>query len=244
VTVQDTVEFVRAPATARPTDLIAHIGFETSDDASLVPVLTLVGWVFCLVIGVLGLLLPYGRPRRSVKAPESVKVQRLVVELSKAPPVPVEADRLSGNPGPSTPLPADAMAPPPIPVAQLSPAIAFAVPVEGPTRVVPLDQATYARPAHPALSTAVQQLTFGQGEGRQPSPEYPRQAIQQHQEGVVTVRFVVAGNGQVSSAEAVQPCPWPLLNESAVRTVRQQWRFPAGEMRVYDVAIRFQIATQ
>jgi TonB family protein len=225
-------------------DVIAHVGFETGDDTPLVPVLTLVGWVVCLAIGVLGLILSYGRPHRSTNATESVKVQRLVVELSKEPAAPVETERLPGNPGPSTPLPADAMAPPPIPVAQPSPAIAFALPVEGPTRVVPLDQATYARPAHVAQSPAVQQLTFGQGEGRQPAPDYPTQAIQQHQEGVVIVRFVVAASGQVSSAEATTPCPWPLLNESAVRAVRQQWRFPAGEMRVYDVAIRFKIATE
>jgi protein TonB len=239
VTARETIQSAGSPAT----DLIAHIGFETGDDTSLVPVLTLVGWLCCLAIGVLGLMLPYGHPHRSVTATESVKVQRLVVELSKEPPAPVETERLAGNPGSSTPLPADAMAPPPIAVAQPSPAIAFALPVEGPTRVVPLDQATYAKPAHPAQSTAVQQLTFGQGEGRQPSPEYPMQAIEQHQEGVVVVRLIVAANGQVSSAEAIQPCSWPLLNESAVRTVRQQWRFSVGEMRVYDVAIRFQIAT-
>ena len=91
---------------------------------------------------------------------------------------------------------------------------------------------------------SVQRLTFGQGEGRQPSPEYPAQAIQQHQEGTVVVRLVVGENGQVSSAEATQPCPWPMLNEAALRAVRHQWRFPAGDLRVYEVAIRFQIAAQ
>src|SRR5579859_1009453 len=223
---------------------ITYVGFERSDDTPLVSVCTLVAWVVCLAIGLLGFALPYSRPHQSVKAPESMKVQRLVVELSKEPAAPMEAKRPSGNPQEAVPLPVDTMAPPPIPVAQPSPTIAFAVAVEGPTRVVPFDQATYAQPAGPSQPPVVQSLTFGQGEGRQPSPDYPAGALQQHQEGTVVVRLIVAESGQVSSAEAIQPCRWPLLNESAVRAVRQRWRFSPGDMRVYDVAIRFQIATQ
>ena len=245
MTASETTQFVGRPPSGRPTDFVAPVGFDADDDVSLVDVLTLVGWIVCLSVGVLGFVLHYSRPHRSVKATESVKVQRLVVELSKEPPAPVESERLPGNKATSTvPLPADAMAPPPIPVAEPSSAIAFALPVEGATRVVPLDQAGYARPAHPAQTAPVQQLTFGQGEGRQPSPDYPAQAIQQHQEGVVVVRFVVGESGQVSSAEAIEPCPWPMLNESALRAVRQLWRFPAGPVRVYDVSIRFQITTE
>jgi protein TonB len=243
VTANVTTRVIESTATARPPNLMAHIGFEPNDDTPLAPVLTFVVWIVCLAIGLLGLLLPYSRPHRPVKTPESVKVQRLVVELSKEPLTPNEDEHPPGSLSSSAPLPADAMAPPPIAVAQPSAAIAFAVPVEGPTRVVPFDQATYAKPSSPA-TPAVQRLTFGQGEGRQPSPQYPVQAIQQHQEGTVVVRLVVGESGKVSSAEATQPCPWPLLNEAALRAVRQQWRFPPGDLRVYDVAIRFEIATE
>lgn len=236
----ESIQFAGSPATARPMTPLAHIGFEPDDDAPLTPVLTLVVWIVCLAVGVLGFMLPYARPHESVNAPQSVKVERLVVELSKEPAAPSENERLLG-PRASVPLPTDAMAPPPIAVAQPSAAIAFAVPVEGPTRVVPFNQATYAKLSQVA---AVQRLTFGEGEGRQLSPEYPLQSIQQHQEGVVVVRLTVAENGQVTSAEAIQPCPWPLLNESAVRTVRYKWRFSGGDVRVYDVAIRFQLITQ
>jgi periplasmic protein TonB len=225
---------------ARPATLMAHIGFESNEDTPLTPVLTFVIWVVCLAIGLLGFLLSYSRPHRPVKTPESVKVERLVVELSNAPEVSPENDHPPGNIA-STPLPADAMAPPPIAVAEPSAAIAFAVPVEGPTRVVPFNEATYAKPT---TMPSIQRLTFGQGEGRQPSPQYPVLAIQQHQEGTVIVRLVVGENGQVSSAEATQPCPWPMLNEAALRAVRQQWRFSPGDLRVYDVAIHFEIAPQ
>jgi len=242
VITNQTTGVVGPPAATRPMNVMAHIGFEPNDETPLAPVLTFVAWVVCLAIGLLGFLLPYSRPHRSVKTPESVKVERLVVELSKKPPAPDDRESPPGNPSSSVPLPADAMAPPPIAVAEPSAAIAFAVPVEGPTRVVPFDQATYAKSS--STAPAVQRLTFGQGEGRQPSPEYPAQAIQQHQEGTVVVRLVVGENGQVSSAEATQPSPWPMLNEAALRAVRLQWRFPTGDLRVYDVAIRFEIAPQ
>jgi periplasmic protein TonB len=231
------------PATARPTNLMAHIGFEPNDNAPLAPVLTFVAWVVCLAIGLLGFLLPYSRAHPPVKASEPVKVEKLVVELSKEPEVSPESEHPPGSPSSSIALPADAMAPPPIAVAQPSAAIAFAVPVEGPTRVAPFNEATYANPSSTA-APAVEKLTFGQGEGRQPSPEYPVQAIRQHQEGMVVVRLVVGESGRVSSAEAIRPCLWPLLNEAALRAVRQQWRFPPGGLRVYDVAIHFQIAAQ
>jgi protein TonB len=89
---------------------------------------------------------------------------------------------------------------------------------------------------------APQQLTYGQGEGRQPAPEYPYRARREGQEGVVKVRFSVGDDGRVLSAEAASPSPWPILNESAVRVVRERWRFRAGPLRNYEVAIRFQLS--
>jgi TonB family protein len=86
-----------------------------------------------------------------------------------------------------------------------------------------------------------QPLVFGEGEGRQPAPEYPRQSVREGQEGVVVVRLSVDESGRVQFAEAVSPSPWALLNESAVHTVRDRWRFRAGPPRLYDVAIRFEL---
>jgi len=242
VNAKGTIQFVGPPVTARPADSIAHIGMEPAEDTSLMEVLTFVMWVACLAVGLLGFAFHYSRPPRPVKQLEPVKMEKLFVQLSKQPAVPLENMRLSANAGPSPSAPADQMAPPAIPVAAPSPAIAFAVPVEGATRVVPLSQAAYGRPAKP--SPAVQQLTYGVGEGQQPAPEYPAEALAQHQEGTVVVRFVVGESGLVTSAEAVQPCPWPLLNESAVRTIRRFWRFAAGNVREYEIAIHFQIAPQ
>ena len=90
-------------------------------------------------------------------------------------------------------------------------------------------------------SVPVQPLVFGQGEGRQPAPPYPPTAIRQGQEGIVTVRLNVGSDGQVTAAEASIPSPWPLLNEAAIRTVRNRWYFTAGVPRSYEVIIRFKI---
>ena len=231
--------FAGPPATAAP---IAHFGMEPTSGAPLIPVVTFVIWTACLAVGLLGLVLRYSHPPPIVKPAEPVKVENLFVHLGRETITPTENQPRGPAGAPATALPADEMAPPAIPVATPSPAIAFAVPVEGATRIVPLDQAAYGRPSQPA--PAVQQLTFGVGEGQQASPDYPPQAIEQHQEGSVVIRLVVGESGRVTSAEAIQPCPWPLLNESALRTVRHQWRFTPGPVRVYDVPIHFRIASQ
>jgi len=238
VTAKDTNPFVGPPRTARPTDPITHIGLEPNGDESLVSVLTFVIWTFCLTVGLLGFLLHYPGPRPFIKPLAPVQVQKLFVQLNTGSAPATENEHPPGG-RPSTALRSDEMAPPPIPVAEPSPAIAFAVPMKGPTRIVPIDQAAYAQPVR--SPTAVQRLTFGVGEGQQPPPEYPRQALELHQEGTVVVRFVVAESGRVASAEAIRPSPWPLLNDSAVRTVHERWRFTPGAVRVYDVAIHFQI---
>ena len=63
--------------------------------------------------------------------------------------------------------------------------------------------------------------------GSMPSPIYPAEARRLGQTGTLVVEFTVDGTGQVISAYAVSPSPWPLLNQEAVRTVRR-WRFPPG----------------
>ncbi len=208
---------------------------------SLVPVATFVTWTLCLVVGLLGFWLHYPRPRPLANPPIPNENEKLFVQLAEQPASPPE-NLLPPAHRPSVAPVSEEMAPAPIPVAEPSPAIAFALPVEGATRVVPFNQAAYGRPSKPVPT--VQRLTFGVGVGQQVSPEYPREAIQQHQEGTVIIRLVVGESGFVTSAEVIQPCPWPLLNDSAVRTVRHQWQFAPGSVRTYKVPIHFQITPQ
>ena len=87
----------------------------------------------------------------------------------------------------------------------------------------------------------VTQLVFGQGEGAQPAPDYPREAALAGEEGTVGVWFTVDAGGNVQTAEAVNPCKWPILNQAAVRSILDTWRFKAGEPRTFEINIIYQL---
>ena len=219
------------------------------EESGLISIFTLVLWLGCLAIGIIGFGLPYLRPQPPAKTPPPVIAQLLDVELTSDPLPPV-------NPAPAPPnllqppplaKPANVpSAPPMMAVAAPSPQIAFAVPIDAPARVVPVKEASFrtveSAPVVPTPTPpAPQPLTFGQGEGKQPAPNYPRQALREGQEGVVIVRMTVREDGRVLAAEAASPSPWPLLNDAALRAVKSRWRFAPGAVRAYEVAIRFQL---
>ena len=233
-------------------------GAVPQEDPNPISVWTLVLWLVCFGVGMLGFVLPYEHPRPLAPEAEPVVAQHLKAELTPQPLVPQE------TPPPalevlSPPPPPEAMRPVPIvrpiAVALPTPAIEFALPVEAPTRSVALPRAEHAVPAKtvpvvvaaPAAPSAppapsAQPLIFGEGEGKQPAPEYPRQAVRQGQEGTVLVRLKVDGGGRVVEVQAAVPSPWTLLNQAALRVVRERWRFREGPHRSYEVAIRFELA--
>jgi protein TonB len=213
----------------------------------MLPIATFVIWCGCLAVGAFGFLLQYHRPQPAIAA-APIQVEVLHVDLAAnaaAPeiaPLPIEPL--------ATPPPPDTLAQPrisqPIAVARPSPAIAFALPVAGPVQIVEARSASYARDDSSAAASvsstpAARPLVFGQGEGRQPKPEYPLRARRDGQEGTVTLQLTVGPNGRVAGAEAVVPSPWTLLNEAALRVVRERWRFTPGEPRRYEVSIRFEL---
>lgn len=217
-------------------------------ETSPLQVTTLVLWLGCLTVGALGLIWKYPRPAAPAKVPPPIMAEVLHVELTNDPlPPPDVSPAGSATPPPLLEMPAAPSAPTLAAVAEPSAAVAFALPVDGPTRVVPLSDAGYSRSAAPAESTAptsatgVQSLTYGQGEGKQPAPRYPARARNAGQEGTVVVRFSVGENGRVLAATAATPSPWPLLNDEAVRTVRELWRFRPGGVRLFEVAIHFSL---
>jgi protein TonB len=232
---------VAAPAAAGP----GSIGM-SRPNASMLPVTTLVAWMVCLVVGGLGFALPYTRPLAPKPEPLPTQAELIEVALTSEPLPPINtAPAATMTPPPLESLAAPASTPPMMAVALPTADVAFALPVEGPAQVVPAAQASYSRSAAQSNQVsavpAIQSLTYGIGEGRQPAPRYPREALRGGQEGKVAVRFLVAENGHVTTAEAAKPSPWPLLNEEAVRTVRQRWKFRSGPLRLYEVTIRFEL---
>ena len=215
---------------------------------SILSVVALVLWASCAVVGGVGLTLAYARPTPHRPEAAPIVTEIVEVELTHAALPPHAADP---PPAETLPDPPPAFEPIPAPpkmelvaVAEPSPAIAFALPVEGPA--ITVDPQFASRAPLPVaektiVAPAVQVIAYGEGEGRQPAPVYPRQAVREGQEGMVTVRFSVGENGRVLGAEAVTPAPWPLLNEAALRAVKERWRFPPGPARLYEVAIRFEL---
>lgn len=219
-------------------------------EVSILSVTTLMLWLLCLGVGLAGLLVPYSTREPSPRPVPPLNAELLNVELTSDPvavadetPAPLVK---SSEPPPLLPTQIPPEAPALIPVAEPAATVAFALPVEGPTRAAPaahpVPAARSERSASPsAPSLTVQTLAFGQGEGKQPAPDYPPRARRDGQEGTVVVRLSVGENGRVLGAEAAAPSPWPLLNEAAVTAVRQRWRFRSGALRLYEVAIRFEL---
>ncbi len=87
----------------------------------------------------------------------------------------------------------------------------------------------------PAISDA-QRLAGG----HMPAPAYPATARTRGQTGTVVVEFIVGADGSVISAFAKTPCPWPLLNDCAISTVRR-WKFPPGTVTKYIRPIAFKL---
>ena len=78
------------------------------------------------------------------------------------------------------------------------------------------------------------------GGGRMPAPTYPAQARAKGQSGTVIVEFIVGVDGDVISANAKCPSPWPLLNERAVSCVRR-WKLPPGGVTKFIRPIVFKL---
>lgn len=158
------------------------------------------------------------------------------------------APSVAASPSESPP-PLNNMAPVPpaapmVAVAEPSPAIAFSVPTKNVDTVVAHAQAVPVTPTTSAPKSQpapVKRLTYGRGEGAQPAPIYPRESVVAQQQGTILVRFAVDEEGRVTSADVATPCPFPLLNQAAVRAVRESWRFKSGPLRTYEVAIQFQL---
>jgi len=206
------------------------------EELPLIAVATMALWLLCLAIGITGLILHYPRPLAPTAQLPPVQAQLVNVQIADAPDE-APSPQPDAKPPPDAASITDAPTSPQlIPVAAPSPAIAFARPVAGPTTMVS------ARQAAPATTgPAVQRLVYGSGAGRQPKPEYPREAALAHEEGTVLVRFTVDESGSVTSASAAEPCAFSLLNQAAVRTIRDDWRFPRGVVRQYEVSITFQL---
>jgi len=221
---------------------------QTRHDISFTAIVTTTIWASCLAVGFIGIVLPYARPVLAKKADVPIQAEILNIELTNdplPPDAPAQAPQVLTPPPEAKPI-APPTAPALIPVAAPNPAIAFAVPVAGPTRVVEAKDASYATANDAAREDAspqipVTQLTFGLGEGKQPAPIYPPRAANEGQEGSVSVLFTIGPDGRTVAPELTARSPWPLLNEAALKVIRERWRFAPGPIRRHTITLHFKL---
>jgi TonB family protein len=135
----------------------------------------------------------------------------------------------------------------PIVAAVDSPAVAFAVPVEGAVTI-----AKEARLAAPPPPVTQQQQTAPKGPvqfnpngnsngGSYPKPEYPRLALRNQYQGTVMILFTVDELGKVSEVKLQKSSGFGSLDEAALETVKNRWRFPPGKPGMYITPVQFQL---
>jgi periplasmic protein TonB len=201
------------------------------EEPGLLSVTTMVLWCGCLAVGIAGIVLAAGHTKPAAPMPP-VETELLNVETV--------SQRSAAQPAqPTAQSPAETPPPPALPVVASA---TFAQPMDQPIRAPA--SAAPSQSAAPTNKPAVIRLTYGVGEGQQPAPVEPPEAVLDGEEGTAVVRLTVGEDGRVTEAEAVSPSRWPLLNNAALRTIRSTWRFRRGTVRVYEVAIEFDINRQ
>jgi protein TonB len=74
-----------------------------------------------------------------------------------------------------------------------------------------------------------------------PMPEYPFAAKQHREQGRVMILALVDGAGYVTDASVHQSSGYSILDESARRAVREEYRFTPGNQRQLLVPIDFRL---
>ena len=101
--------------------------------------------------------------------------------------------------------------------------------------VAPLKQVAPLR-AQPTLLN-----TTGSG-GDRPQPPYPKIALEQGQQGSVTLRMTVDDAGLINVIEIVQSSRFPILDRGAVDFVKRHWTVPPEKgTRIYEAVINYKL---
>jgi len=126
-------------------------------------------------------------------------------------------------------------------VAANTPNVSFAVPVEGPVVLAPM---SHAPPPPPITDTPPTPIKFDPNAtsgGSYPPPDYPYEALRSRYQGTVIIELTVEPSGVVSSAKVQKTSGFSLLDEAALKAVKNRWHFPPGGHRLYYWPCTFQL---
>jgi protein TonB len=192
-----------------------------------------------LAIGLAGL----NPPPLEQKIPEPVQtfVPIEIVQPPEPPKPEPQPQEQKPEPQPDTPVPMPQVA---TVVAADPTQVKFAVPVEGPVVYAPAKfaQPPPAGPPKPAGRTVVR-LTGGEG-GTHPDPSYPRAALEQRQQGTVTVVMTVNPDGSVETIEIKKSSGYVTLDRHVTQWVKNRFKFlpiDGTELRYFEKDFVFQL---
>jgi TonB family protein len=126
-----------------------------------------------------------------------------------------------------------------------APSINFSVPTIG-NLVVPnaIAQAPPVAPLKQVAPLRTQPTvlnTTGSG-GDRPQPPYPKIALEQGQQGPVTLRMTVDDSGLISTIEVTQSSGFPILDRGAMDFVKRHWAVPPEKgTRIYEAVINYKL---
>jgi len=183
--------------------------------------------------------------------PASIRIQALppIEELSAAivEPLPPPPQTQPAEPTQEQTDPEQVDTPQVVVVTPESPTINFSVPTIG-NLVVP-NSVAQAPPVAPLKQVARLHTqptvlnTTGSG-GDRPQPPYPKIALEQGQQGSVTLRMTVDDAGLISTIEIVQSSGFPVLDRSALDFVKRHWTVPPEKgTRIYEATINYKLQT-
>ena len=126
-----------------------------------------------------------------------------------------------------------------------SPAINFSVPTIGnlvvPNAVAQAPPVAPMRRVAPLRAQPTLLNNTGSG-GDRPQPPYPKIALDQAEQGSVTLRMTVDDAGLIQTIEVAQSSGFPVLDRSALDFVKRHWTVPPGkETRVYEATINYKL---
>jgi periplasmic protein TonB len=116
------------------------------------------------------------------------------------------------------------------------------VPIQGAVAVAPARYAS-APPANlaaPPRPTKFDPNAATDG-GSYPAPLYPGAAQRNNYQGTVTVEIIVDVSGAVASTKVLKSSGFSMLDDAALKVVKDRWRFPPGQAHVYVWDCKFHL---
>jgi periplasmic protein TonB len=196
-----------------------------------------------LVVGMLGIRPPAVLVRAITQPTETMQV---ILPPEQEPPPPTEFKPPEETETPDTPPDAPQVAV--VTAMAATPDIRFAVPVVGVTNVV--SNAAEASAPPPTITQKPQSQPSGPvrfnpraagADGYFPQPDYPPMSLRNQEQGTVEIRIKVDEQGKVTSADVQKSSRFGMLDDAALRVVKNKWHFPAGPLRDYVWPCVFQL---